>query len=174
LIDTTGWLGNTGLIQGLPDSDLATRTQKEYDAKGDMYRGFLRAQYDNTQEYLKSEGITDVQVYRGFKFDGAESPSTVLPEWVDNHYGYVPNPNPRTDDEVLKPAGPETVPLRPLSAFSYSMRTARSFSGGNGVIISGTVPASQVLSSAVTGMGCFGERELVLLGGSQRWSVMQT
>jgi hypothetical protein len=52
--------------------------------------------------------------------------------------------------------------LQPASSFSTNLATASGFSGGHSVFFA-KVPASQVLSSYITGFGCTGEHEVVVL-----------
>lgn len=51
------WEGMTG--------DLKAATDAAYAQNGAVYSAFLQAQYDNTQEQLKSAGIESITVYRG-------------------------------------------------------------------------------------------------------------
>jgi hypothetical protein len=64
----------------------------------------------------------------------------------------------------LQGSGPEQVQvkLQPASSFSANYGTAKSFAGGKSVFLA-KVPASQVLSSYVTGFGCSSEHEVVVL-----------
>lgn len=100
-------------------------------------RDFVLAQYKNTQRHLKSKGIEHVYVARGSAGNvGIEASS-------DASHG------------VMK--------LQPASSFSANYSTARGgFSHGSAVYLV-KVPASQVLSSYVTGYGCTNEHEVVVL-----------
>lgn len=142
---------------------LEDQVQSEVDKNGEMYQAFLRAQYDNTQQFFKDNGITSVTAYRGFNFSADE----VVPDWAD------PEDNDIDEDNPLIPHWNADVPLRPLSSFSYDPDSANNFSSetGYGAVVAGQVPVSRVLSTAVTGIGCLGEREMVLLGGTDKWTV---
>lgn len=59
---------------------------------------------------------------------------------------------------------PVRVPLRPMSAFSANESTASDFSDGIHVI-KVVVPASRVVGTPRSGVGCFNEDEFVLMGG---------
>jgi len=156
----------------------ADQVQDEVAKNGDMYQAFLRAQYDNTQQFFKDNGITQVTAYRGFDFTGrtsesAEGPieeSPEFPKWAD--------PERQDDIDDSTETWTADVSLRPLSAFAYNRDSAVLFSGphgiampGTGAIISGVIPASRILSTALTGNGCLGEKELVVLGGTDTWTV---
>ena len=146
--------------------DMAQGVQKELDKNGDMYQSFLRAQYGNTQQLFKDNGITQITAYRGFDFSnlGEFSEDYPLPGWTD------PENADEVDDKNL--TWNADIPLRPLSAFSYDPESALNFAGGGdtdmGRMIGGEVPVSRVLSTAVTGIGCLGELEMVLLGGTDK------
>lgn len=107
------------------------------DAQAESFRhalkDFVLAQYHNTQDHLKSLGVTHVCVARGMHTPEPPSPKK------------------------------GTLKLQPASSFSANLGTAQgSFSGGHSVFFA-KVPASQVLSSYVTGFGCTHEHEVVVL-----------
>ena len=123
-------------------------------ANGDVYAAFLHAQYDATQDLFAKAGITEVVLYRGFKF-------STPPAWArlpgKDAYG----------NTVVNGPGRETIAtLRPLSSFSYSPRQAVNFSDSSSPrVISATVPVSRILSTPRSGFGCYGEKEYVIVGG---------
>jgi hypothetical protein len=146
------------------DADTQKRTDQYYEKYGGMFKAFVRAQYDETQDFLAKNGITQVPVYRGFAFSEGN-----IPSWT--------NFSKKTDDPI---------PLRPISAFSYDEAKAWEFATGwnssvfdyadedhdlISVSVSGVIPASRVLSCAQTGFGCYNEREIVVLGGTDKWGV---
>jgi hypothetical protein len=100
-------------------------------------RDFVRAQYNRTQAHLKDKGIDHVYVARG----------------SGGHLGI---------DKTTE-ASHGNITLQPASSFSANYGTARgTFSGGEAVYLV-KVPASQVLSTYVTGYGCTNEHEVVVL-----------
>jgi hypothetical protein len=114
-----------------------------YSKHAGMYRDFVRAQYEGTQEWLKGHGVGSVVMYRGVRVAvGA-------------------------DDDLTK------VRTRPLSSWSYTVESASKFTenqmfdepGANGVVFTSVVPASRILSTPITGSGCLVEDEMVVLGG---------
>lgn len=115
---------------------------------GDVYSSFLHAQYDSTQAWLASKGITEVPAYRGMLI------RDTMP---------LPGTNPMPE-------------MRPMSSWSTDLSIATQFAGtrGGAYVLAATFPASAVLSTPVTGVGCFHESEFVMLapsGGEVEYSV---
>lgn len=133
---------------------LKSDVETEYSTNGDLYRNFVRAQYESTQEFFQKAGITEVPVYRGFEWR-----SSAVPDWVGSD---------KTAD----------VPLRPLSSFSYDRDMAVNFAYNEkpdeykGYVISGVVPVSRILSCSRTGVGCYDEQEITVLGGTEKWNIL--
>jgi len=151
------------------DWKISPRTQEEMDYyrenNDEFLKAFVQAQYDTTQQFLKDNNITSVQVYRGFSFLPESEQVTAYtrvkaPDWAK---GVVGNPNAEGTSV--------TVPLRPISAFASNYHEAENFAGNPGLVIQGTIPASQVFSLPTTGFGCLGEKEVVVLGNATNWKV---
>lgn len=113
----------------------------------ELMGAFLRAQHEATQAWFSARGIEYVSLVRGARYA-----------------------------EVIEGLG--SVRLQPLSSFSSSLTVADQFSGVHTVgsteraihII--RIPVSRVLSSPITGLGCWGESEFVILGGDyQSWTA---
>ena len=108
---------------------------------GDVYEAVVRAQYENTQEFLKDAGIETLIVYRGTRLTQRES------NWLDNN---------------------GVVVTRPLSSWSTSLVTAYGFQHGvsrkRPVTVQSVVSAKDVFATPATGIGCLDEDEVVLLG----------
>ena len=104
-------------------------------------RDFALAQYHETQDHLAKLGIKEMFLIRGMKFGEGG-------------------------------AGPQevNVKLQPASSFTTAHATARSFAGGHS-LFAVKVPASQILSSFVTGFGCTGESEVVVLNHSSLQAI---
>lgn len=124
--------------------------------QGNLYRGFTRAMYENTQEQLASQGITELAVFRGFAWYDKKK----LPGW----------------SKRIKSGDTGTTSLNPLSSFSVDAKTAHEFAeeGDYALVIRGTVPASRVISTARTGLGCLNEFEAVVLDGPGNWEVVKS
>jgi hypothetical protein len=107
-----------------------------------VYQAFVRAQYDSTQAYLSSQGVTSVPLFRGVALDNA---------------------SPGVQDT--------TVDLQPMSSFSSDTWTAVDFANSSTSTDSSyrvgmytNVDAAQILSTPRTGFGCANESEFVVLG----------
>jgi hypothetical protein len=135
----------TGQADGIQED-----ADKNYAKYGDLYRGFLRAQYESTQEFFAKNGVTQIPVYRGLMW---YKTANMTPEWAKQ-------------DGQANIGG-----MRPLTSWSYREQNALAFANDaynlnnyDRAVISATVPASSVLSCARTGIGCLSEREIVVLG----------
>jgi hypothetical protein len=100
---------------------------------------FLHGMYRVTQNHLASLGVKDVYVARGMKTGGSAH-----------------------ELEIGK------LKLQPISSFSTNWGTANSsvFKGDGNVYLV-KVPASQVLSTYLTGFGCTSEHEVTLLSNTK-------
>jgi hypothetical protein len=114
-----------------------------------MMRVFIRAQYDATQEVLKKAGIERVTLFRG----------AIMP-------GH---------------AGESTLKLQPISSFSTKLQTAVQFAEeaantdemSDAMVMVITVGREQLVSTAVSGVGCLTESEVLLRGGSLKAMVFK-
>ena len=113
-------------------------------ADNKVLKSFVRAQYDATQKYLASKGIKKVTLYRGMQDITIED------------YG---------DGSEVKTV---EVLLRPLSAWSTDAKEAETFAGrgSNSVVIKATIPAQDIFSIPLTGVGCLKENEVVIKSGA--------
>lgn len=125
---------------------LALRVEGNYRANGDVYRDFLRTQYNHTQGFLEGEGIEELTVVRGWHWDS----SGQAPEWA-----------------IRNEPGTAEVELRPVSSWTVDARTARGFAAQSPVyaITHATVPRVRILSIPLTGIGSLPEKEVTVLGG---------
>jgi hypothetical protein len=117
-----------------------------------VIRNILQAMYDATQKYFEEKGITHVPVWRGMRV----SDSSMVPK----------------DYEQIA----STAIMRPLSSWTFSTAIANQFAfmgagelidrldDDRAVVMKGFVPVSDIFSIPVTGFGCLGEDEAVLLG----------
>lgn len=112
---------------------IKTETQHDLETFKTGVRDFMLAQYHETQDHLKKLGITELYLVRGMKTGSAST-------------------------------GPSLgkLKLQPASSFTTAHSTAHGFAGGHS-LYAVKVPASQVLSSFVTGYGCTSESEVVVL-----------
>ena len=123
--------------------DPAKKAVDVYREHSEVLRGVVRAEYDATQAWLKTNGLTSVTLYRGMNVDMATS-------------------------GAFKGGGEADAMLQPQSSFSSDPRIAIGFAhsfGGGGVVMAAHVPAERVLSTCRTGCGCLFEGEAKVLGG---------
>ena len=64
------------------------------------------------------------------------------------------------------------VTTNPLTSFSTSVLIAKEFASG-GRVIKVEVPVDKVFSTSITGNGCYGENEVVLLGGKYNYTKVK-
>lgn len=119
---------------------------------GATLQAFVRAQYNDTQQMLKDQGVTSVQLQRG----QSEPP----PVTTYTPVAGVQN-NPSTN----------TAQMRPASSWSLSYASASKFGD---VMMAAQVPASQILSTPRTGFGCLNEHEMVVLGNVNNATIEDT
>jgi hypothetical protein len=114
----------------------------------------LRAQYNDTQSYLKEQGVTEVSAWRGSKLLSADV----------NAAGGAGDL--RIHDVSLD--------LQPISSFSASAKSAERFSGATesgthlATVSWARIPADRILSTPATGFGCYDEDEITVLGGADQ------
>lgn len=126
-------------------------------------RSFVRAQYENTQNWLKANGVKEVRLYRGMSFPQTWEYAPDLARFVD-----VESTNPF-------PAGfgRTAISMQPASSFAFDFHQANQFTQGvtgegtreNGAVVATLVPAERILSTARTGWGALIEAEVVVIGG---------
>lgn len=132
-----------GLKKGDAKMDHLMRApETDWDTKVAMDRRFLRAEYENTQQWFKDRGITHVSVFRGMR-------SGLPPGDV---------------------GGIAEVTMQPASSWSVARSVADQYAraatkGAGGGVLSTRVPVARVLATTVTGRGDPSLDELILLGG---------
>jgi hypothetical protein len=116
-------------------------------------KAFLQAQYDATQDYLSKNNIKEVIVYRGH--EGKRS--------------------------KLEGGNDVEVNMQPLSSFSLNPKIARDFTASSDggyptpihpSVVASIVPARRIFSLPNTGIGCTSEKEVVVLGGKMKATVI--
>ena len=121
----------------------------------DEGRAYSRAEYNNTQAFLKTAGISEVTLYRGT--------------------GKL-----RDDDGNTLKEGSQTINSQPASSWTTDLNTAVAFAKSQSPnydvvhVLTTSVPASRILSTAVTGRGALSEAEVLVLGGKTKVSVFTT
>jgi GNAT superfamily N-acetyltransferase len=130
--------------------------------EGEGMRVFVRAQYEDTQEMLKSMGVERLGLIRGFTMPTSHPDYEIL-KGIDD----------ATDGDDLTEFGIDSVHMmRPLSSWSTDTQTALRFSKNTDqldeerreVIVVAEVPREQIFGTAINGNGCLDEYEVVVLG----------
>ena len=121
--------------------------------KSDEIRTYLAAVYDKTQNDLAAAGIENVILYRGMGTDG---------------FGELGRADP---GEIV------THTSNPLSSWSLSREIGSVFAkthayGQHGIVLAMTVPRERIFSTASNGLGCYGEAEVILIGGVKDEAVI--
>ena len=108
---------------------------------------FLRAMYDETQEWLSANGLDSVALFRGAGVEKGFAKSGEVAE----------------------------VQLQPMSSFSASPEMALTFcgmaDGDESAVLYAAVPRERILGTCQSGYGCREETEMVVLGGSTQMMV---
>lgn len=126
-----------------------------YKRHGLTLRKFVRAQHEETQKIFEDMNIGQVIVYRGI---GVNIDDPILEN---------------ADAGWMNPVPVEVV-SRPASSWSTKFSTAKMFADDHAepgtseaVIFRTIVKAEEVLSTPLSGFGCWDEKEVVVLGGSR-------
>jgi hypothetical protein len=160
LQDTKGW----------DTHDTISAGEKNLVAEhGAVYQDVLRAQYNDTQQMFKDQGISSITLYRGQSVE----PTDLNPTVSTSSEPYRPSETSKMD----------TVQMRPMSSWSASYSTAADFTTNGpasndpyaglnpGYVMTAQVPVSQIMSCPRTGFGCLNEHEFVVLGNVKSVSV---
>jgi len=118
----------------------------------DSMRAMARHQYDLTQAEFARQGVTHVFAYRGIS----------VAEGIFDE---------RTGRRISAgESGATTVESSPLSSWSVDDSTSMEFATqddpGGAYLLSASIPVERVFSMPLTGFGCVGEYEFVILGGN--------
>ena len=126
-----------------------------YNRYGTAMKSFLRAQYDETQDFLKD--YDTISLYRGMYYEKKDIAKTG--NLISDFDNTVKNID---------------ISLQPISSFSTNPDIAVEFSdtGAYQVVIKSDIPKERILSTCQTGFGCKIESEMVVLGGEEQVSAI--
>jgi hypothetical protein len=141
---------------GSNSRDLAKALRKVNASDSMLMDTFQEAQYEHTQKFLRDQGIgpTDkVKLYRGMSVQANDQNSPL----AQLNAGDVVN-----------------VDMNPASSWSTDKQVARDFAVGfaGGAIFEMDVPARDILSTAMTGVGARHEGEIVVLNRDGQQAVV--
>lgn len=114
-------------------------------------RAFVRAQYEETQQYLKDKEIKELILFRGV---GKSATDGLTIEQTDRG----------VNDRELR--------MMPTSSLPVSSTVAVNFTKEGGGVISSIVPRERIFSTPRSGVGCTNEGEVVVLGGKMKATVI--
>jgi hypothetical protein len=137
------------VLEWRPDAETHKKMKIELLYNRNALRDFVRTQYEMTQEMLAERGVSELIGYRTLTWqEGAPRP-----DWADLNVG--------ASFQALR---------RPLESWSADRQVAAVWletRGGPGVILADRMPAQDVLSLPLTGMGYLGQKEWVALPGDR-------
>ncbi len=122
-----------------------TYAESEAEKPSNRIQEFIKATYQNTQDYLVARGAKTIKVYRGV---------------TSNDYLGLTE---REVDELRRTGETVKVQNNVLSSWATDIEIAQDFAGG-AIVIEMEVPIEHVFSTALTGNGCLNESEVVLIG----------
>ena len=136
---------------------------------------FVQAMYSYTQETLASQGISEVTVSRGVGFPDLPNPVSTGP--AADAYDLNQTVVDAYRDAAATNIVPSTLDQNPISSWSLNESTAMQFAEyqatgsyagktGDAFLLTATIPADRILSTAATGIGCQSEYELTVIGGT--------
>lgn len=117
-----------------------------YEANAGLLQTFIRAMHTETQKELARlyPGQNSVRLARGIKRQVATATTS---------------------------GGTADVMMNPMSSFSVNTQTAIGFAGGKTTLYA-EVPFERIIGTALSGFGCFGEFEMVVLGSRAAETVV--
>lgn len=132
------------MMQSPPVADLA-----RWMADQPVVQSACENMYADTQDYLRTAGIDQLQLYRGVDMTPYHLRESGL--------GKLPKKQPTK----------RKVKMNPLSSFSLDLGEASNFAGrqGHGAYLTAVVPRERIFATTVTGPGCLGELEALVIGG---------
>lgn len=122
-----------------------------------VYDAFLRSQYDATQEFFKSEKITEITLYRGIHLDPKPFVGGSLFESPEQFF------NGFDTKFTSRPLSSWTTRLNQAEMFSVASATK----GQRSYVLKKVFPVDKIISTPFTGNGCLREFEMVAMGGEQ-------
>jgi hypothetical protein len=143
--------------QGVARTAIGVRMMTPFDtalvlADSPAIKAYVEVVYKSTQEYLASNGITELALQRGVSWSKPDEVPEVFRSFTEDRGG---------GSRVI------TADLNPMSSFSTSSPVAYDFASGRplGIMLLGSVPADRVFSVPMTGPGCLDEGEVIVIGG---------
>ena len=147
-----------------------------------VLQSFVRAQYKETQAFLKQHGIKYLVAHRGVtsKVGQQFSPSSHIDNRIDTAFERNKTATGKSRD--WSEGGITNVESSPVSAWSVGSGRAEQFAGSSngkqrGIALTAAIPASRIFSTFQTGMGSNIQREVLVVGGPNQqvsWGAGRT
>ena len=136
--------------------DMRENIAREIAERGQSMRLFMRSQYNNTQQLLRSMDIQSLPLTRSMSLP-KDHPYLDELDLLDEL-----QPGTNTDLDGLT----AMLAMRPMSSFSNYLPATVLFrtSGREGITLFSRVPAQQILGTPFSGVGCLAEFETVVIG----------
>lgn len=153
------------------DDNAWKRGQQQYAKDKPFLDQFVNDVYNNTQETLKKNKVSEMLLWRGMHVDDMANPH----RWLVPPVARVEYLGQRYETERYLVNFDETpqerkLTLQPASSWSVDKSVAVRFTGDDttpDLMLQAVVPAARIWSLAsASGPGCLNEREAVVLGGS--------
>ena len=135
--------------QGWPPTLEKGQMMFEESEKG--LRSFVRAQYEETQQYLKDKMINELILFRGVGTSAIQG---------------------LTNNQLHKGVNDRELKMMPISSFSLDPVIAQGFATSVGAVMAVIVPRERIFSTPRSGVGCTKEDEIVVLGGKMKVTVL--
>jgi hypothetical protein len=128
---------------------------------GPALQAFMRAMYDNTQQWFADHGITEVDVYRGLHWAERDAGIPVGLSW-----GPIDSPSRGIMDYELNPFQSFSADINISAGTTQLGGFGGGFSdrGDYRLLVGARVPVDRVLSTAQSGFGAKLESEIVVMG----------
>lgn len=123
------------------------KKRKDYDVTNKAYRAYVRAQYAETQDFLKRKKVKSMPVARGFGVRSAKKAPVGT-----NYSGQLQT---------------STMTTQPVTSYSTDPEVAAEFASGKSraFVAKQEAPASRIFGIYRTGIGTGVESEVVMIGG---------
>jgi hypothetical protein len=162
LLEALRHLEGLKIVDGTDTSNISKEVAFLYNTLKPILHAFIRAVYQETQDFLAKTGLKRIRLVRGVSMPAKEAMGL-----------------PKGRLQLIE------APFFPASSWSLDYDTAETFKGyasgmygGVGVIYFIEIPKSAfpcILSTALTGFGCYDQMEFVLMmpSGQQVWAARE-
>lgn len=178
--DTTDFNKSAQRLYGNAESTYSSRVSGSLlpslnEIDEEIWDYFLDIVYERTQKLLQERGIKSVDLHRGIVLGPTNKESeAIVADILKGVEEMSPEELRRLHaSQVFEMELDMMIELSPSNAFAFDEDIADMFSAEAGIeydelirlLMSGQIPAERILSTAVTGFGCFDENEFVVIGG---------